>query len=123
MKEYKTIDANIFIQLYNYKMVETFNGKHILIFGGSGSLGNEFIQKHIHQNTITNYSRDESKHWQMSLQYKTDQLRFIIGDIRDYNAVENAILREQPHIIIIMAALNILTVANMPFTNVCRQIV
>ena len=104
-------------------MVETFNGKHILIFGGSGSLGNEFIQKHIHQNTITNYSRDESKHWQMSLQYKTDQLRFIIGDIRDYNAVENAILREQPHIIIIMAALNILTVANMPFTNVCRQIV
>ena len=82
-----------------------FNNKHILIFGGSGSLGNEFIQKHIHKNTITNYSRDESKHWQMSLQYKTDQLRFIIGDIRDYNAVENAILREQPHIIIIMAAL------------------
>jgi UDP-glucose 4-epimerase len=39
------------------------------------------------------------------LQYKTDKLRFIIGDIRDYNAVENAILREQPHIIIIMAAL------------------
>jgi FlaA1/EpsC-like NDP-sugar epimerase len=82
-----------------------FKNKRILIFGGSGSLGNEFIQKHIHQNTIINYSRDESKHWQMSLQYKTDQLRFIIGDVRDYNAVENAILREQPHIIIIMAAL------------------
>ena len=41
----------------------------------------------------------------MLLQYKTDNLRFIIGDIRDYNAVENAILREQPHIIIIMSAL------------------
>ena len=89
-------------------MVESsvvFKDKHILIFGGSGSLGNEFIQKHISHNTITNYSRDESKHWQMSLQYKTDNLRFIIGDIRDYNAVENAILREQPHIIIIMSAL------------------
>ncbi len=79
--------------------------KHILLFGGSGSLGNEFIQKYIHDNTITNYSRDECKHWQMSLQYKTANLKFIIGDIRDYNAVENAILREQPHIIIIMAAL------------------
>jgi UDP-glucose 4-epimerase len=52
-----------------------------------------------------NYSRDECKHWQMSLKYKTDRLSFIIGDIRDYNRVENAILREQPNIIVIMAAL------------------
>lgn len=103
MKEHKNIEMNIFINKMNEPV--TFNDKHILIFGGSGSLGNEFIQKHVAHNTITNYSRDESKHWQMSLQYKTDQLRFIIGDIRDYNAVENAILREQPHIIIIMAAL------------------
>jgi UDP-glucose 4-epimerase len=79
--------------------------KHILLFGGSGSLGNEFIRKLVAQNTITKYSRDECKHWQMSLQYKTANLKFIIGDIRDYNSVENAILREQPHIIIIMAAL------------------
>jgi UDP-glucose 4-epimerase len=41
----------------------------------------------------------------MSLHYKTSNLKFIIGDIRDYNSVENAILREQPHIIVIMAAL------------------
>jgi UDP-glucose 4-epimerase len=41
----------------------------------------------------------------MSLKYKTDNLKFIIGDIRDYQNVATAILREQPHIIIIMAAL------------------
>jgi UDP-glucose 4-epimerase len=41
----------------------------------------------------------------MSLEYKTDSLKFIIGDIRDYNSVENAILREEPHVIVIMAAL------------------
>ena len=41
----------------------------------------------------------------MSLKYKSPNLKFIIGDIRDYNSVENAILREQPHLIIIMAAL------------------
>jgi|UniRef100_A0A6C0CZM0 FlaA1/EpsC-like NDP-sugar epimerase len=79
--------------------------KKILLFGGSGSLGNEFIQTHIKNNTIINYSRDECKHWQMSLKYKTEQLSYIIGDIRDYSRVETAILRENPDIIIIMAAL------------------
>jgi UDP-N-acetylglucosamine 4,6-dehydratase len=82
-----------------------FNNKKILLFGGSGSLGNKFIEKHILNNKITNYSRDESKHWSMSLKYKTNNLKFIIGDIRDYENVTNTILREQPHIIIIMAAL------------------
>ena len=64
---------------------------------------------HLHQlkenNEIINYSRDECKHWKMSLHYKTNNLKIIIGDIRDYNSVETAILREQPHIIIIMAML------------------
>ena len=82
-----------------------FENKKIILFGGSGSLGNQFIEKHIKNNFITNFSRDECKHWSMSLKYKTDNLKFIIGDIRDYNSVENAILREQPHIIVIMAAL------------------
>lgn len=79
--------------------------KNILLFGGSGSLGNEFIEKYLNNNIITNYSRDESKHWKMSLIFKSDNLKFIIGDIRDYDSVENAILRVQPDIIIIMAAL------------------
>lgn len=81
------------------------NDKTILLFGGSGSLGNKFIEKYIFNNKITNFSRDECKHWKMSLKYKSSNLKFIIGDIRDYNSVENAILREQPQIIIIMAAL------------------
>lgn len=79
--------------------------KKILIFGGSGSLGNKFIETYINENKIVNYSRDECKHWQMSLKYKTDNLSFIIGDIRDYSRVETSILREQPQIIVIMAAL------------------
>jgi UDP-glucose 4-epimerase len=79
--------------------------KKILLFGGSGSLGHKFIDTYINKNIIVNYSRDECKHWQMSLKYKTDRLSFIIGDVRDYNRVENSILREQPNIIVIMAAL------------------
>jgi UDP-glucose 4-epimerase len=79
--------------------------KRILLFGGSGSLGNKFIDTHLSGNTITNYSRDECKHWQMSLKYRSENLKFIIGDIRNYQGVETAILRVQPHIIVIMAAL------------------
>jgi len=79
--------------------------KTILLFGGSGSLGNKFIETYLGSNRIINYSRDECKHWHMSLKYKSDKLSFIIGDIRDKNRVEMAIMREQPHIIVIMAAL------------------
>jgi len=81
------------------------SNKKILIFGGSGSLGNKIIERYIQNNLIVNYSRDECKHWQMSLQYKNNNLSFIIGDVRDFSRVETAILREQPHIIIIAAAL------------------
>jgi nucleoside-diphosphate-sugar epimerase len=79
--------------------------KTILLFGGSGSLGNKFIETYLGKNKIINYSRDECKHWHMSLKYKSDKLSFIIGDIRDRSRVETTILREQPQIIVIMAAL------------------
>ena len=79
--------------------------KKILIFGGSGSLGNALIRRYLPNNIIVNYSRDECKHWKMGLRYKSQNLSFIIGDIRDYNRVENSILRENPDIIIIAAAL------------------
>jgi UDP-N-acetylglucosamine 4,6-dehydratase len=79
--------------------------KKILLFGGSGSLGNKFIESFLYHNKIVNFSRDECKHWKMSLKYKSDNLSFIIGDIRDYDRVETSIIREQPNIIVIMAAL------------------
>lgn len=80
--------------------------KKILLFGGSGSLGNKFIDIYLGQNTIVNYSRDECKHWQMGIKYNNNPaLSFIIGDIRDYARVESSILRVQPNIIIIMSAL------------------
>lgn len=79
--------------------------KKILIFGGSGSLGNALIERYLTNNTIVNYSRDESKHWAMELKYKSKNLKFIIGDIRDKERVETTIIRENPHIIIIASAL------------------
>jgi UDP-glucose 4-epimerase len=79
--------------------------KKILIFGGSGSLGNAFIERYIDKNVIVNYSRDEAKHWAMEMKYNNKNLRFVIGDIRDKERVEATIIRENPNLIIIAAAL------------------
>lgn len=81
------------------------NNKKILIFGGSGSLGNKLIETYINNNQIVNYSRDENKHWLMELKYKNPNLSNIIGDIRDFEKVQQSIIRTRPDIIIVAAAL------------------
>jgi len=74
-----------------------FTDKTILITGGTGSLG-----KHIVKRLMTGekgsfkkiiiFSRDEDKHYQMSLEWKDnlDLLEFRIGDVRDYPSVLSA---------------------------------
>ena len=78
----------------------------ILLIGGSGSLGNAFIQKHINNNIIVVFSRDECKHWQMKLKYESHKhLSFVIGCIRDYDKITTTLIRHKPTIIVIAAAL------------------
>src|SRR5437879_2734636 len=79
--------------------------KTIFIFGATGSLGNKLVETYLSQNKIICYSRDENKHWVMELKYKSKNLNFIIGDIRDADRVETTLIREKPDIIIIAAAL------------------
>lgn len=80
--------------------------KTILIIGGTGSLGNQLIQKYLNTNEIHIFSRDECKHWKLSLKYKNNpSLHFHIGDIRDYYKVKLILMRVNPHIVISAAAL------------------
>jgi FlaA1/EpsC-like NDP-sugar epimerase len=79
--------------------------KKILIFGGSGSLGNALIKRYLHNNIIYVYSRDENKHWLMNLEYNNPNLKFIIGNIRDKDKIKQSLIRVNPNIIIIAAAL------------------
>ena len=80
--------------------------KCILIFGGSGSLGYEFVKRYIYNNVIYNYSRDECKHWKMKLDFNhNNNLKFIIGDIINSNKIEETLLRVKPNIIIIASAM------------------
>ncbi|AVL94844.1 putative dTDP-d-glucose 4 6-dehydratase, 5-epimerase [Moumouvirus australiensis] len=85
--------------------MKRIENKVIMIFGGSGSLGNKLIETYYQNNKIINYSRDESKHWYMELKYKSNNITNIIGDIRDFDKVQQSIIRVNPDIIIVAAAL------------------
>lgn len=69
-----------------------FEGKKILITGGTGSLGTA-LTKHLLKNkvdTIRIYSRDEWKQTQMKSEINDKRLRFLIGDVRDKPRLERA---------------------------------
>ncbi len=63
------------------------NNSNILITGGTGSFGNQFVKmtlKKFNPKKIIIYSRDEMKQWEMSIRYaKEKKVKFIIGDVRD----------------------------------------
>jgi nucleoside-diphosphate-sugar epimerase len=80
--------------------------KKLLIIGGTGSLGNALVTRYLSFNELFLYSRDESKHWKMKIEYNNHKnLNFVIGDIRDKSKLEQTILRINPHIIILAAAM------------------
>ncbi len=96
-----------------------FEGKKILITGGTGSLGKVLTKRLLKENinTIRIYSRDEWKQLQMQNEIKDDRLRFFIGDVRDKERLSRAI--EDVDIVIHTAALKqIATAEYNPFEAV-----
>ncbi len=81
-------------------------GKKILIFGGTGSLGRALVRRLSTDNELILFSRDEAKHWTIKnrLTHKNN-VKFVVGDIRDAARVEEALLRFNPDSAIIASAL------------------
>lgn len=79
--------------------------QRILIFGGTGSLGTALTERYISNNEIYVYSRDEAKHWSLKIKFNDSNLNFIIGDVFNKRKVENSLLRVNPDIVIIAAAM------------------
>jgi len=74
------------------------SNKSILITGGTGSLGKELtktiLSKWPDVKRLVIYSRDEQKQFQMAMQYPHEQypqVRFFIGDIRDFGRLKMAL--------------------------------
>ena len=72
--------------------IDMFEGKTLLITGGTGSFGNavldRFLQTDIKEIRI--FSRDEMKQDQMRHKYQSEKIKFFIGDVRDINSLSLA---------------------------------
>ncbi len=73
-------------------MKTIFHGKRILVTGGTGSFGKMFVAKlmEYEPSEVIVFSRDENKHGAMELDLGNENIRYILGDVRDYRSVRNA---------------------------------
>jgi UDP-glucose 4-epimerase len=69
-----------------------FTDKTLLITGGTGSFGNAALERFLGTNIgeIRVFSRDEKKQDDMRRHYRNDKLKFYIGDVRDFDSIDNA---------------------------------
>lgn len=65
-----------------------------MITGGTGSFGNAMLKGFLDSDLkeIRIFSRDEKKQEDMRIEYKNDKLNFVIGDIRNFNDVNQAMM-------------------------------
>ncbi|QDU87399.1 UDP-glucose 4-epimerase [Pirellulimonas nuda] len=70
-----------------------FDHKTILVTGGTGSFGNDFVRLVLAEHRpkrVVVFSRDEKKQHDMRLALADDRVAFVIGDVRDAAAVTSA---------------------------------
>ncbi len=74
------------------QLLSMFNGKNVLITGGTGSLGQALTSKLLKSkvNQIRIFSRNELKQIEMEEKFHDSRLRFFIGDVRDLARLELA---------------------------------
>lgn len=70
--------------------MESFNGCKMLVTGGTGSLGQKLTRKLAADNRVVVYSRNEERQYLMRQKLASPNVSYLIGDVRDQEAVEFA---------------------------------
>ena len=72
----------------------TFDGKAVLVTGGTGSFGKQFVRAILAETKarrVIVFSRDELKQYEMQRLFPGEErLRYFIGDVRDYRRLDRA---------------------------------
>jgi UDP-N-acetylglucosamine 4,6-dehydratase len=69
------------------------NDKSVLITGGTGSFGRQYVRTILARfkpKRVVIYSRDELKQFEMQQEFGTPQMRYFIGDVRDLSRLQQA---------------------------------
>ncbi|MGE4342555.1 MAG: polysaccharide biosynthesis protein [Bacilli bacterium] len=71
---------------------ELFDGKVLMVTGGTGSFGHAVVSRFLNTNIkeIRILSRDEKKQDDMRKEFNNHKLKFYIGDVRDLSSITNA---------------------------------
>lgn len=78
-----------------------FDGKSILITGGTGSFGQAFVRtltERYKPSRIIIYSRDELKQFDMQQEFGQSFMRYFLGDVRDFDRLDFA-LRDVDYVV------------------------
>ncbi|MFV0342991.1 MAG: polysaccharide biosynthesis protein [Anaerocolumna sp.] len=69
-----------------------FTNKTLLITGGTGSFGNAVLERFLTSDIgeIRIFSRDEKKQDDLRHRYKTNKIKYYIGDVRDISSIRDA---------------------------------
>lgn len=70
-------------------MLDVFDNKVLMITGGTGSFGNAVLKRFLDTDVreIRIFSRDEKKQEDMRISINNDKVKFVIGDVRNYDSL------------------------------------
>jgi len=81
---------------FRHDIGDRLDGKSVLVTGGTGSFGREFIRTvlaHYNVGRLIVFSRDEQKHFEMQREFPEDKypaIRYFLGDVRDLDRLNRA---------------------------------
>lgn len=101
-----------------------FKDKVVLVTGGTGSFGNAVVKRLLTTDVkeIRIFSRDEKKQYDMSKFYQNEKLKFFIGDVRDYESVNN-VMNNVDYIFHASALKQVPSCEEFPFESVKTNII
>lgn len=98
--------------------------KSILITGGTGTVGEILVKSLISQHKVIVFSRDEYKQFLLEKKYSNPNLKCVVGDVRDRDALSRTIQKNNIDTVIHAAALKrIETIEKNPIEAVQTNII